>query len=162
MSEQILYVAIGPSGSGKSTVFNKLKEKNPDLALFSWDALRLEWYDDGSGDYSKAWEKSCKDRKFQEKASAVLAQLIVEGKSIYIDNTNLTVKRRRPYIEAAKACGYTTIGITFDVDLKTLIARQTTRGDKYVNEGAVKQQFNSLQSPVWKEFDKVYESTRIV
>lgn len=160
--QPILYVAIGPSGSGKSTVFKKLKEKNPDLELFSWDDLRLKWYDDGSGDYAKAWEKACHDRQFQKKADAVFQDLLKEGKSIYVDNTNLTVKRRKPMIEAAKTLGYQTVGITFDVDLKTLIARQTTRGDKYVNEGAVTQQFNSLQPPVWKEFDKTYESTRII
>lgn len=158
-TQPTLYIAIGPSGSGKSTLFAAMKERIPELVHFSWDALRLEWYGD---DYAIAWEKSCKDRSFKKKADAIFNDMLAEGKSIFVDNTNLTIKRRKPMIEAAKQLGYETVGITFDVDLKTLIARQSTRGDKYVNAGAVTQQFNSLQPPQWKEFDRVYESSRII
>lgn len=157
--QPILYIAIGVSGAGKSTTFKKLKEKDPELNHFSWDALRLQWYGD---DYAKAWERSCQDRSFKKKADKVFESLLAEGRSIYVDNTNLTVKRRKPMIEAAKKLGYQVVAIMFDIDLKTAIARQTTRGDKYVNAGAVKQQFESLQPPAWQEFDKVYESSRII
>ncbi len=160
MTQPILYIAIGVSGAGKSTTFGKLKEKDENLNYFSWDALRHEWYD--KDDYKKAWEMSCKDRNFKRKADAVFNSLLAEGKSLYVDNTNLTVKRRKPMIEAAKKLGYKTVAITFDIDLNTAIARQSTRGDKYVNEGAVTQQFNSLQPPAWQEFDIEYESSRII
>ena len=158
--QPILYIAIGVSGAGKSTVYEKLKEKDPDLIHFSWDALKLEWYD--PTDYARAWNLANRDKHFKKKAYAVFLEHLKTGKSIYVDNTNLTIKRRKPMLEDGKKHGYITHGITFDVDLKTAIARQATRGDKYVPEGSVIQQFNSLQPPAWKEFDKTYESTRII
>lgn len=161
MTQPILYVAIGPSGSGKSTVLQKLRRKNPNIAHFSWDALRLEWYD--STDYSKAFELSCLDKTFKLKADAYFQKLIHERppRDVYIDNTNLTMKRRRPFIETAKRLGYKTVAITFNIDLKTLISRQTTRPDKYVPEDAVIKQYNNLQPPGWQEFDEVIESESI-
>lgn len=159
MTQPILYVAVGPSGSGKSTAFRKLKEKNPNINHFSWDDLRHEWYD--ANDYARAWEMSCADKEFKNKAQAVFESLIVQNQDLYIDNTNLTVKRRRPYINRARALGYKVVAITFDVDLKTAISRQSTRGDKYVSEGAVRKQFESLQPPTIGEFDKVIDSATI-
>ena len=123
---------------------------------FSWDRFG------GTTDYARAWNLANRDKHFKKKAYAVFLEHLKTGKSIYVDNTNLTIKRRKPMLEDGKKHGYITHGITFDVDLKTAIARQATRGDKYVPEGSVIQQFNSLQPPAWKEFDKTYESTRII
>ncbi|MGZ8924267.1 MAG: AAA family ATPase [Nitrososphaeraceae archaeon] len=155
-----LYVAIGPSGSGKSTVYNKLKAKNPNLGLYSWDALRHEFYDEA--DYARAWELSARDPNFKHKVEHRFQQLLDSKSDIYVDNTNLTPKRRKPLINKAKELGYRVIAITFDVNLKTLIARQTTRGDKNVPADAVTQQFNSLRMPTSVEgFDKVISSENI-
>lgn len=160
MTQPILYIAIGPSGSGKSTLFKKLQTQNPNINYFSWDALRHEWYD--TDDYTKAFELSCFDKQFKLKADARFHELLRRHQDLYIDNTNLTMKRRRPFIEAAKRLGYKTIAVTFfNIDLKTLISRQATRGDKYVPENAVAQQYEGIQPPMWKEFDEVITSESI-
>ena len=158
--EKILYMAVGPSGSGKSTVFNKLKKKNPTLELYSWDALRHEFYD--ADDYSRAFELSCRDKGFKKKIDDRFNELLVKYNDIYVDNTNLTPKRRKPLIDAAKQHGYKVIAITFDVSLKTLLERQQTRGDKCVPNNVVVDQFNNYRSPTFSEgFDRIITSDDI-
>jgi predicted kinase len=157
--QPIVFIAIGPSGSGKSTAFAKLKETNPGLEHFSWDALRHKWYD--INDYANAFKLACEDKTFKVEADKVYFELLKTKSDIYIDNTNLSVKRRRPYIQSAKRLGYKTVAIMFDVPLETLIARQSTRSDKYVPDSAVTQHFNSLQPPTLEEFDEIIDSNEI-
>lgn len=154
-----LYMAVGPSGSGKSTVFEKIKLKNLNIHYYSWDALRLEWYD--PTDYSNAWHLSNLDKEFKQKHQQYFRDLIETGEDIFVDNTNLTKKRRRFYLEIADKANYRTIGITFDVPLQTLIDRQKTRGDKSVPINNVIQQFNSYQYPTTDEFEKIIGSNEI-
>jgi predicted kinase len=159
MKQPILYIAIGASGSGKSTIFKKLKPLNPNLNYFSWDQLRLDWYD--SEDYSNAWRLANEDKSFKSKADINFCNLLKHHKDLFIDNTNLTEKRRRSFILPAKKLGYKIVAIVFNVPLKTLIDRQTSRTDKYVPEDAVKIQFNSLQPPAEGEFDMVLNANEI-
>lgn len=158
-TQPILFVAIGPSGSGKSTAYDKLKRSIPDLQHFSWDNLRHLWYD--LKDYANAFKLACEDKNFKNKADEACFSLLRKRKNIYIDNTNLSAKNRRPYIQAAKKLGYKTVAVTFDVDLETLIARQTTRTDKYVPASAVKQQYDNIQPPTLDEFDEILDSNEI-
>lgn len=158
-NQPILFVAIGPSGSGKSTTYEQLKRSVPELYHFSWDALRHLWYD--LDDYANAFKLACEDKNFKNKADAVCFDLLHKRKNIYIDNTNLSANKRRPYLQAAKKLGYKTVAITFDVDLETLIARQTLRTDKYVPDSAVKQQYNSIQPPTLDEFDDIVDNNEI-
>ncbi len=159
MKQPILYIAIGASGSGKSTIFKKLKSHNPNLNYFSWDQLRLDWYD--SEDYSNAWKLANEDKSFNLKADVHFRNLLKQKQDLFVDNTNLTEKRRLSFIIPAKKLGYKTVAIIFNVPLKTLIDRQTTRNDKYVPEESVKGQFNSLQPPTKGEFDVVINSESI-
>lgn len=157
--QPILYLACGPSGSGKSTIAAKLQQ-HLDMNYFSWDALRLEWYN--PDDYADAHEQSCRDKSFKTRLKYAFQNVLKEQKTLYIDNTNLTKKRRKEYIEAGKKFGYTVIGITFDVSLDTLIARQTIRGDKCVPEAVVIQQFKCYQYPTILEgFDSIVAATSI-
>lgn len=150
----VLYVPMGPSGIGKSTMLRKLQQKNPDLQVFSLDVLRHKFYD--PDDYAKAWQMSTEDREFKNKANAEFMNALSQGQDLYVDNTNLTPKSRRWYIDQARQRGYKIVGITFpNVDLDTLIARQQTRGDKNVPAAAVRQQFMSLKAPEKGEFDDV-------
>lgn len=152
-SSKTVFMPIGPSGSGKSTLYRTLKQQHPDLLTFSLDNLRHEWYD--SHDYAKAWQASVADKEFRNKANARFIEMIKSGKPLYIDNTNLTPKGRKFYLNHACQHGYKTVGIEFSVDLQTLIDRQKTRGDKQVPEQAVRQQFNSLVGAQVGEFDEV-------
>lgn len=159
LAKPTLHMAIAPSGAGKSTLFRKLKANNPQLQLFSLDALRHEWYD--AQDYKKAWEAAAADPEFKNKANQRFMDMIKERKELFIDNTNLTPKRRRFYLDTARRAGYQTIGYTFNVDLPTLIARQATRGDKNVPEEAVRSQYQSLVPPRTGEFDKVISAEHV-
>lgn len=149
--EKVLILPIGPSGCGKSTLWKKLSKEH-ELQYYSWDALRLEWYDP---DYSKAYKMSADDPHFNARYMKVFNQMILSGKSIYVDNTNLSRKRRRPWVTAARKHGYSVIGYVFPVALETVIKRQKSRGDKDVPADAVHQHYMSLQCPLYGEFDRI-------
>jgi len=154
-SDKTLFVPTAPSGAGKSTLFRKLKETRPNMRAFSLDTLRHEFYD--ANDYRKAWEASVADKEFRNKANARFLEMIAENTGdIYVDNTNLTPRSRKFYLEVAKKHGYKTVAISIPVELDVLIARQSTRKDKYVPEHAVRQQFNSLIDARDEEFDEVF------
>lgn len=151
-----LYVAIGISGSGKSTFYHNLKKTIPNLNYYSWDQLRHEWYD--PVDYNNAFTLACQDKNFGNKADKCLLDILNQHKSVFIDNTNLSPKRRAFAISNAKKLGYKTVAIIFNVPLTTAINRQSTRLDKSVNKKAVINQYNSLTLPTHNEFDEVYDS----
>lgn len=148
-----LYVPIAPSGAGKSTYLAMMKKSDPNLEVFSLDELRHRWYD--AVDYRRAWEKSTEDKQFAEKANKEFLAILNRGQNVYVDNTNLSKKRRRFYLDEAKRRGFRTVAIVFPTTLKTLLDRQKTRGDKTVPDMAVKQQYYSLQLPSFGEFDEV-------
>lgn len=158
-----LWMLIGPTGSGKSTITKRILQKvgNSNITdIFSWDELRLRWYDQDN--YSNAWELSCRDREFKTKANEEFRNLLELGHNVIVDNTNLTPKRRKFFIQEAKRFGYQTIGVTFDVPLQTLIDRQVTRGDKCVPTHSVIKQFQSYVYPTEHEFDVLMESTDLM
>ena len=147
-----LIVPIGPSGCGKSTLLKNIMKQVPSIKHYSWDNLRLEWY---SPDYDKAFKMSTEDKHFRERYMKVFNDFILAGETIYVDNTNLSRKRRRPWIDAARKHGYNVIGYVFPTTLDTVIKRQKTRGDKNVPEDAVRQHYMSLQGPLLGEFDAI-------
>lgn len=152
-TQPTLFIPIGPSGSGKSTLYQKLKAQNPDMQVFSLDLLRHEWYD--AKDYAAAWKASTEDKEFANKANQRFMEMVSTKKDVFVDNTNLTLKRRRFYLDQARRQGYKTVAYLLPTDLDTLVARQGTRKDKNVPADAVRQQFTSLQPPTSGEFDEV-------
>lgn len=156
-NQPTLHIPVGPSGAGKSTLYRRLQAKNPELQLFSLDSLRHEWYD--PKDYEKAWKASTEDREFANKANQRFVEMIKSGKDVYVDNTNLTPKRRRFYIDHARRNGYRVVAYTLPADLETLIARQKTRGDKNVPAEAVRQQYMSMKAPTNDEVDEIIKVT---
>jgi len=148
-----LYMPIAPSGAGKSTLLRGLQAKIPGIQVFSLDALRHEWYD--PNDYERAWAAAAEDKEFANKANQRFAEMIKTGKDLFVDNTNLTPKRRRHYLDQARKRGYKTVAYLLPTDLQTLVARQETRDDKNVPEKAVRQQYMSMVGPKEGEFDEV-------
>lgn len=153
-SDKFLVMPIGPSGAGKSTLWAELSN-DPGAAFqcFSLDKLRHEWYD--PIDYSNAYAKSVDDNEFASKANARFIELIKTGANVYVDNTNLSTKRRAFYLAEAKRRGYKTIAYHLLVTLDDVIKRQQTRIDKTVPEHAVRQQYMSLTVPSIGEFDEI-------
>ncbi len=146
-----LIMPVGPSGCGKSSLYKKLSKVHK-LHHYSWDVLRLEWYD---SDYKKAYQMSVDDPHFNARYMKEFKTQILTGQNIFIDNTNLSRKRRRPFIDDARKHGYNVLGYVFPIELETLYKRQKTRGDKDVPQDAVKQHYMSLQCPLYGEFDHV-------
>lgn len=158
---QVAYFPIGPSGSGKSTYLKQLRESSSTkVEVFSLDLLRHEWYD--AANYTKAYEAAVADKGFEARANArfhaIAKQARAEGSDLYIDNTNLSARRRKWYLDIVRKLGFQTTAVMMPIDLKTLLARQKTRGDKQVPDSAVKQQYYAMQSPMLGEFDEIVVS----
>lgn len=151
VSPKRLIMPIAPSGAGKSTYLAKIKEAIPDIQVFSLDALRLEFYDPNN--YAKAYQGSVDDKNFETRANARYHEMLKEGTSIYVDNTNLSAKRRKFYLQASRKYGYSTTAVLMPVGLDVVLERQKTRGDKTVPKEAVIRQYKSLQVPQIGEFD---------
>ncbi|MCK5017174.1 MAG: AAA family ATPase, partial [Candidatus Peribacteraceae bacterium] len=139
---------IGASGTGKSTYRNSLE----DFEIYSWDDLRLEFY---SQDYDEAFKLSTQDKNFGKKVNARFMELVKSGKNIYVDNVNVSKKRRAFFIREAKRKGYFTRAVVFPIELDVLIARQETRSDKTVPGGVVAGQYRAIQTPQFGEFDDI-------
>lgn len=118
--------------------------------------MKLDWYD--KNDYTNAWKLASEDKGFKVRAQKAFLDLLDTGKDVFVDNTGLSVKRRKFYIENAKRHGYKTIGVVFPIDYETLIVRQKTRTDKTVPIGAVEHQYKILQQPSEGEFDEIVKS----
>lgn len=157
-SEQpTLWVPVGPSGSGKSTLFAKMFVRDQNLRSFSWDNLRLEWYN--PHDYEKAWKASIRDKGFEKRARNVFLTMLEANTDVFLDNTNLKASKRQWFLEQAKAKGYRNVAVVFPtLTLDVLLERQKSRSDKFVPVPAVIQQFNSMESPKQGEFDHVVDA----
>lgn len=145
MESPLLFVPIGPSGSGKSTLFGMLKLQHPEMYYFSLDALRHLWYD--ATDYNNAWHLANQDRTFKNKSGTFMNNLMDGQQHLYLDNTNLTPKSRRPALMSARHKGYKLCAVVFQLNIETVLARQFTRTDKCVPAEAVIRQHESLVVP---------------
>jgi len=156
----VLFMPIGCSASGKSTLLTSdFTQKIMDdymvdnLSHFSLDVLRHTWYD--KENYKNAYDKSCEDKNFLNKAHAEFSKLTMSGNSIFSDNINIRKKRRMAYINMAKQKGYTTVGIVMPIAIQVAIDRQESRADKTVPVIAVEEQYFNTQAPGLDEFDKI-------
>lgn len=148
-----LIIPIAPSGAGKSTTFEQTKEElDGPLHSFSMDELRLKWY---SEDYAEAFKLSCDDSTFENKVKAEFSDLIAKGENIYVDNTNLSKKRRAFYVNAGRQHGYYIAAVLFPSTITQVKERQESRDDKTVPETVAYNQYMSLQLPQFGEFDAV-------
>ena len=157
----IMYIPIAASGSGKSTLLNSesmdcvldVDEVSGEIQHFSLDKLRLEWYD--ADDYRNAFAMACDDKEFKNKANKVFVEMVKTGAAIYLDNINISKKRRAEYIRQARKYGYFIVAILLPVELQSVLDRQTTRGDKMVPHESVKQHYMGLSLPSLGEVDRI-------
>lgn len=150
-----LFMLIGPSGSGKSTFTKEFPNSN----VYSWDTLRLEFYDDTSiidpkEKYKIAFEKSCVDKEFMQKALQRFNDLIHIGKDIIVDNINLSKRRRRALVTEAKRHGYKIVGVLFPLSLRELEERNKYRDDKDTMH-IFRNQYFGLSLPSYFEVDEL-------
>lgn len=153
-----MYLLIGPSGSGKSTFTEQQL-----WTCYSWDTFRVDWYvDEEEQDtlspkemYKVGFERSCEDKDFNGKCMRELAYMLKHDSRIAIDNTNLSPKRRRPFVQSARQKGFRVVGVVFMNTLDTVLDRQASRDDKEVPSSVVRQQYMSLVYPSYGEVDEI-------
>jgi predicted kinase len=154
------FILIGASGSGKSTFLNNPKYRTESSAVYSWDTLRLRWYGDDSIEdpkeyYQAAFLASTEDSTFNTNSQKAFLELLVKKVDVFVDNTNISTKRRHFFIDAAKHKGYKVVAVLFPISIDELYVRHTNRLDKHVPWGTVKQMFMSIQMPSYGEFDEI-------
>lgn len=65
-----------------------------------------------------------------ERELALFRECLLTGRSLVVDNTNLTCAARARYIRDAKAAGFTVSSYFFDTPVRTAIGRNNHRKDK--------------------------------
>ena len=95
MAQEVL-ILTGLPASGKSTYAREWLREGPDFRVrINWDDLRLEMFGPG-------WHWNRKDEDQMQANSRLYAELALKaGKSVVIDNTNLTPKGRQKWIDLA-------------------------------------------------------------
>ena len=156
----ILFVTIAASGSGKTTMIESIRMTYPDVNVFALDELRHQFYDDTrtKEGYRNAFEQAVNDKTFESRADSIFTSMVRELKPLVVDNTNTGAKRRGKYITQARRLGYRIVAITMPVSLQTILDRQHIRPDKTVPDDAVERQYNSIQQPMFGEFDEIVVS----
>ena len=167
-----VYLPIGASGSGKSTFIDGMRDRAAEVDVvvdvFSWDQLRLDWYitaeeklgvqtpGDAQLVYKYAFERQCEDKEFMNKANKHFMEMLKTGNDVVVDNTNLSKKRRRFFVDQARRHNYRVVAILMPVPLQEVLDRQSSRGDKNVPLDAVRQHYMSVQLPEYGEVDDVW------
>lgn len=157
-NEKEVQILCGPSSSGKSTYMKDVFHDHYDV--FSLDACRVQWYLDpaqpvNEQTYNTAFEASCADKQFQNKADALLYSMMCNLRDdpnqvvLVIDNMSLTSKSRRKVYEMAKRVGKISVSCNiFQTPLQTIIDRNSNRGDRGMNTGILINMYNSLTHPL--------------
>jgi predicted kinase len=165
-SARTLYMLIGPPGSGKSTYVRE--HAGPGDQLFSLDECRINFFvksavldcqpKSDKDQYRQAWAYAEENsEEFTKYIQSVLKAVFANKQgNIFIDNTNLSKKRRTQYVDLARRNMMAVHGVEFWNPLAVLIARQSTRPDNCVPADAVTTQFYSASSAwVGAEVDTV-------
>ena len=105
---KVLILCVGVSGSGKSTLAAKIKhqyivEGHSAVIWSTDDRFMVE------GHYK--FDPSKLGLYHQQNREAVDLSMINGIECIIVDNTNLTKKERKPYVELAKKYGYNVLAI---------------------------------------------------
>ena len=147
-------IPIAASGSGKSSLFNFLQESsNGHILHHSMDSIRAELYGD---DPAVAFRKSVEDSNFQSVVQQDFIEKLKTGKSVYVDNTNISRKRRRFYVDQANRNDYDVVAILLPATMADLMKRQRTRPDKFIPYGSVMSQYLNMSYPtLGLEFDGI-------
>lgn len=150
--DQTMVLLCGPSGSGKSTFLSDLDASS---TVHSMDTVRLSSY--GTDDYTEAFKLSCEDSNFNNKVMADLNERLKCYKTVYVDNTNLTRRRRHMYVKARG--NFKTEAVLFLNTFKTLRERCTKRLEsdptKSIPEFVLDRQYHSMQPPLVGEVGSV-------
>ncbi len=115
-------MSIGIPGSGKTTVLKKIAQQG-DFEYVGPDSLRFEKYENEM--------EHADDKAIWVELRARVHDALTKGKTIVVDSTFHTAKRRAHFMEFAREHGATEIeGLYFDIPLEIVLARNQGRGSE--------------------------------
>ena len=132
---------IGLPGSGKSWEAKEIAERE-NAVIVSSDAIRGELYGD----------ESCQDnpRKVFEIVEKRVRKTLSSGRSVIMDATNISGKRRAEWVSQMKMYGAEMIAVYLDTPISICIERQDFRQRK-VPVDVIRRMQRQFQAPVKKE-----------
>ena len=126
MSKPVFIVMVGLPGSGKSTVVNgRLKGFVGDFSTFkvlSTDEIIEEFAQLSGKTYNQVWA-DCIDSATKIFNMRLVTSVIVK-ENIIVDQTNMSIKKRRKLLNLAGS-KYYTMAVVVDTDVETCIARRS-------------------------------------
>ena len=145
-----LVVLIGLPGSGKSTYIKKHYKNH---IVVSNDIIVDKYAEQHDIDYNAAF-KTLGLSKIIQSGKQDFTKAIKSNKSIVLDNTNLTKKIRKEYLDQAK--GYRKIAVIFKVSDKTLQKRLKQRKGKTIPDDVLKKMQAEYEPPTKSEgYDEI-------
>ena len=153
-----VYILIGLPGSGKSTWRSLYIEQNPndELVVCSTDDMIEEWGARHGLNYSQAFDKAPMSQ-FNKDFMKKFRDAVAAGKNVLVDRTNMSVKRRKDFLENLPE-GYRKVGVVFTVPDQELTRRLTARAKetgKHIPDHVIKNMANSYVPPQPGEFHTV-------
>lgn len=148
---KLAFIMIGVSGCGKSTVLKhfaaKMAQECNDIRVFSLDTCRLDFaaQELGEATYAQAFELGITRKQEFDAFVTAAWNKALKGDCLFADNTNLTRKGRARWCTEARKKGFTIWGVQVMAPLQVVLDRQSTRGDKSVPLGIVKDMYMRQQ-----------------
>lgn len=160
--KKFLILLIGHPLVGKST-FIKNKLNNLDFDLISRDNIIMSL--SNSNDYTKAWNE-VNHKNVDKILNNNLSDSVQNGKSVVIDMTNLTKKRRKTFLNRFND-DYYKIGIIFEFLSKDELSKRNKKREKeenkYINESIIYNMIDTYQLPTIDEgFNKIINANKII
>lgn len=142
LEKEVVFL-IGPPGVGKSSARILFE----DYSVFNLDDLRVQYYRDNHPDaadedvkeqYSKAFFYATENEAlFKAYSMAKAVELFSTKSKVLIDNTNVSIKARRQYLDLAKQQKFFTTAVYIPASLRLLKERNESRPDKKLPLGAL-------------------------
>lgn len=150
------YFLVGLPGSGKSTWVKKFNENYHNVVISTDDYIERAAAKAGQS-YNEAF-KGAIDAATQDMAEQ-LAYAIENEKTIIWDQTNLTVKSRKPKVEKLMKAGYEVVAVVFEISPAEIYRRRALRSiqtDKTIPSHVLQSMAASYVRPTVEEgFTKV-------
>lgn len=152
--EPFAMILVGPTLSGKSTFIRK---NYPDIDVISRDEIVMQLH--GSRDYNAAFREV--DQKMADK---ILSQRLSDAgsskKSVIIDMTNMTAKRRRQSL-ANFGSEFEKIAVVFpilsDEEYERRNIARNSKESKWIPPHVIKSMVDSYEEPTGEEgFDRIF------
>lgn len=143
-SNNIVVFFIGPPGAGKSTLWNTK---------------------------FKTWPRINNDTdKSIPKQTAIFNAAVAKNVGIVIDNTNKDKKQRSTFVTLAKANGYRTIALRFNITKDQCMALNALRKNNphrahlssKVPDVSIHTFFKGIEEPSAEEFDEIYQVRTVI